>query len=729
MYDRCMKLKKPLLIMVAVVLLLTLLKSLSVEPLAHVVAPSSLDVEQIEWESCTQTDDHSWEYVYQMPNLISADEVLCLMSKWVNVNVYIDDRVIFRFDDSDMVKGTSVHWIKLPLWAVGKRLHVVYSGASGSVVTSSEYKAYYGKAAMVYLKFLIERAYAVVYSLCAALMISLIAYFYRLLKRQMDRNMKCGLIDLELFLITSMVWVICDSKIVFVLWRNVGVATLLSYVTLLLFPMFLMMFINRMVGERIKVIAVMPVIYSVVFLLVGAGYLTGLVPLKQSLLWIHVLLVASAFACIWGVSAALRRNRAKEMNKIMMGFCAMVVLGIVAIICYRMVPTVTYSLYVCAGLFLFALLLIWAAYDRLYDMMGRQAKAMAYRRLAYRDVMTNLGNRAAFMKAQEELTSVVNVGMVVMDINDLKYTNDKYGHQAGDEMIRCAAQCISATFAEKGNIYRIGGDEFVVILPDASEVLMYQMIDQLDLNIRENSGQSGQSWTLHIACGWAVGDKWKNAEELFKQADDLMYEHKHKMKNDRDYREAHMQEKVLESSENEEKVMGHKQLENNLIDLIIEEQAKLGYRKETIRLYYPLQSLRHFYGCSDSADEMQERLGSFPQEAAAQLGAVEITHVKDRFCFKISEEGVEYVHTHRSENEFIRQLVDLLTGHASLDDVRQLFRAQPYASTATELDNGEFDLLIRFTEGDDPYYYCFKDEGCHVIYHRFLPEDYNDFDF
>ena len=314
MYDRCMKLKKPLLIMVAVVFLLILLKGLSVEPLAHVVAPSSLDVEQIEWESCTQTDDHSWDYVYQMPNLVSADEVLCLMSKWVNVNVYIDDRLIFRFDDSDMVKGTSVHWIKLPLWAVGKRLHVVYSGESRSVVTSSEYKAYYGKAAMVYLKFLIERAYAVVYSLCAALVILLIAYFYRLLNRQMERNMKYGLIDLELFLITSMVWVICDSKIVFVLWRNVGVTTLLSYVTLLLFPMFLMMFINRMVAERIKVIAAMPVIYSVVFLLVGAGYLTGLVPLKQSLRWIHVLLVASAFACIWGVSAAQQPCKRNEQD-------------------------------------------------------------------------------------------------------------------------------------------------------------------------------------------------------------------------------------------------------------------------------------------------------------------------------------------------------------------------------------------------------------------------------
>ncbi len=178
-----------------------------------------------------------------------------------------------------------------------------------------------------------------------------------------------------------------------------------------------------------------------------------------------------------------------------------------------------------------------------------------------------------------------------------------------------------------------------------------------------------------------------------------------------------------------EVIMSHKELENNLIDLIVEEQAKLGYRKETIRLYYPLMSLQHFYDCDDSADEMQERLGSFPEAAASQLGAVEITHVNDRFCFMISEQGVEYVHEHRTENEFIRQLVELLAGHATLDDVRQLFEAQPYASTATRLDNGEFDLLIRFTEGDDPYYYCFKDEGAHVIYHRFLPADYEDFGF
>lgn len=551
MYDRCMRLKKPLLVMVVVILLLALLKSFSVEPLAHVIAPSTLDVERVEWQSCTQIDDNSWDYTYRMPNLISTDEVLCIMSNWVNVRVYVDDRPVFRFDDQKMLKGTAVHWIKLPLWTAGKTLHVVYSGESGQVVSSAKKSAYYGKAAMVYLKFIVDRAYALVYVLGTILLILLIAYFYRLLNRMLDRAMKRGLIELEMFLLTSMIWVVCDSKIVFVLWRNVGVTTLFSYVSLLLFPLFLMMFINRMVDDRIRVIAVMPVIYSIVIILMCLGYLTELLPLKQSLVWIHGLIIISAVCSMWGVIDDMRRNRKKEMNKILIGFCAMSFFGIVAIICYRLVPAVTYSLYVCAGLFLFAVFLIWAAYDRLYYMMGRQAKMMAYRRLAYKDVMTDLGNRAAFMKDQDGLEHVAGVGMVVMDINDLKRTNDRYGHQAGDEMICCAAKCISAAFGDKGKIYRIGGDEFVTIIPDATEVLLHQLMDRMYQLVEAEDSQLQKPWSLHIACGWAIGDAWQNAEELFKQADDLMYENKHKMKNDREYREAHMQDKVLESSEDE----------------------------------------------------------------------------------------------------------------------------------------------------------------------------------
>lgn len=174
--------------------------------------------------------------------------------------------------------------------------------------------------------------------------------------------------------------------------------------------------------------------------------------------------------------------------------------------------------------------------------------------------------------------------------------------------------------------------------------------------------------------------------------------------------------------------MSHEKLEKNLMDLIKEEQAKLGYRKESVRLYYPLQSLCHFYACKDSADEMQQRLSDFPSSVSDTLGAVEVSHRGERFCFVIPESGTEYVHTQTSEHEFITQLVSLIgSHHATMEQIKALFEAQRVPCVITDMDSDEFDVMIRFTEGEDPYYYCFKDEGCHVIYHRFLPEDYADF--
>ena len=108
-----------------------------------------------------------------------------------------------------------------------------------------------------------------------------------------------------------------------------------------------------------------------------------------------------------------------------------------------------------------------------------------------------------------------------------------------------------------------------------------------------------------------------------------------------------------------------------------------------------------------------------------------VTAKKDRFCFLIPEEGVVYVKEHTSPNEFIHDLVNLVGTHGcTMDEIKALFEKQPWPVTVEPVNNEEFDILIRFGEGaDDPYYYCFKDEGCHIIYHRFLPEDYADFDF
>ena len=205
--------------------------------------------------------------------------------------------------------------------------------------------------------------------------------------------------------------------------------------------------------------------------------------------------------------------------------------------------------------------------------------------------------------------------------------------------------------------------------------------------------------------------------------------------------------------------LDYSNLERSLIDVIKEEQAKLGYYREDIRLYYPLSSLNHFLGTDVNADKMQKILegtgenvdetrniveGKEAGSATAEpivacmnarlsdkLGMVEVSHRGDRFCFHILPEGVEYVHENTKENEFIRELVNLVAKHGcTIDQIYELFTAHSDRVGREKMDNGEFDERIWFQDdADDPYYYCFKQEGGHMIYHRFLPEDYEDFEF
>ena len=177
--------------------------------------------------------------------------------------------------------------------------------------------------------------------------------------------------------------------------------------------------------------------------------------------------------------------------------------------------------------------------------------------------------------------------------------------------------------------------------------------------------------------------------------------------------------------------MEYKRLEQSLIDIVKEEQAKLGYRKEDVRLYYPLSTLNHFFDTEDTVEEMAERLTHLPEDMKARLGEIAVTHKKDRFCFHIPEQGSEYVHEHTTENEFIKELVEIVGKHGcKMEDIIALFKQHDKNVFVEEIHNGEFDYLIRFSEeNEDPYYYCFHDEGCHIIYHRFLPEDYEDFGF
>ena len=97
-------------------------------------------------------------------------------------------------------------------------------------------------------------------------------------------------------------------------------------------------------------------------------------------------------------------------------------------------------------------------------------------------------------------------------------------------MICSAAECISQVFKGTGKAYRIGGDEFVVIVKDATEESLRQLLQKLEEAQEEKKKALDKPWGLQIAYGYAVHSGESSYEELFRQADDRMYECKRRMK-------------------------------------------------------------------------------------------------------------------------------------------------------------------------------------------------------
>ena len=142
------------------------------------------------------------------------------------------------------------------------------------------------------------------------------------------------------------------------------------------------------------------------------------------------------------------------------------------------------------------------------------------RYLSYRDTLTKLYNRNQYMKIMESCarTPLEQVGAAYLDLNGLKEINDSYGHEAGDRMIRRAAQVLMRHFPEQA--YRVGGDEFVLIAPDISEPAFLKKIH----TVQEEMQRKGVS----ISTGALWEEKTDDLEELLKHADQLMYAEKEK---------------------------------------------------------------------------------------------------------------------------------------------------------------------------------------------------------
>lgn len=515
-------------IILSVLIVMAVIKALGVEPMTkfHTSLDEMISIGR--W-SPVETNDASYEeYACIVPKNRGNELVLAVKGYNDNMKVFVNEKEIYTYKDENYEKGPYWRWVELPKYALGKKLTLQIGSNNKKDTVGLEGNVYFGPKSEVYLTLLKENIYALFWGeiiLLVALAICISSVWMS--KRVAGSVLKGGLY-LGLFTLMVGIWIVTDSYVTQLGTEKMAAMYFISVISLTLIPYFLLKFIRKMMFYETKGITILYHLHLLNAVVNSIFYLFNLFPIHR-LFWVtQILILISVVVVLVSATIEIRKYENKEMKKISFG----IVILLLAVCCsfgfYFFTSSSYYAIAACVGVSVFIVCLIVAAVDRLHYYLVVSASAEEYQRIAHTDIMTRMGNRLAFTEQQEEYKGKINA-CVVLDINNLKKANDNYGHEVGDKLIVDAADCIKEAFGKIGNCYRIGGDEFSVILLHVMEADVEAGFERLEKQLALRN--KDRDIPIRIAYGYAMKKKESTTfQELFNKADSNMYDKKQEMK-------------------------------------------------------------------------------------------------------------------------------------------------------------------------------------------------------
>lgn len=146
--------------------------------------------------------------------------------------------------------------------------------------------------------------------------------------------------------------------------------------------------------------------------------------------------------------------------------------------------------------------------------------------LSFHDQLTGLYNRRFFEEEIKRLDAKENypLSLVMIDANGLKLINDTFGHKAGDLVLKKIAEILKREFRSDDVIARVGGDEFVILLPNTDSAAVEKIIERVK---KAASKEKVEGIEVSVAYGWDTkSDPYTHIDDVFKRADTKMYSQK-----------------------------------------------------------------------------------------------------------------------------------------------------------------------------------------------------------
>lgn len=476
------------------------------------------------------------EYVIPQLDIQKDGNSLVFFTIHQNVQVYIGEELVYSIQpakNNAFGKTPGNNWNTVPIYEkdAGKQMKIVLIPVYESSVDIIP-DFYFGSKVSIWASVL-EKNFMSLLLGGVAIALGILFLVFGIVTRQSavaDR----GILMMGMFSMNVGLWKVSDSDAMAMIFQHSIALSYIPFLSLLLVVVPFVLYLKRLFVEE-KKIWYLPCFISIAVIVISIILqIAGIADLRQTLWMNHLVMGVVLVVAVIMLFRELHLVGWNNHLKIMVICMSSCLLGMVAdIFVYYVSKGASMTVMGMMGFLIYIIVLgvISVREARRLMSIGRQAKR--YEQMAYHDQLTGLYNRAAYAEDTSRSDFKMEHCILIMfDLNNLKQCNDTWGHEKGDVYILNSAKLIHEVFGNIGRCYRMGGDEFSVLLKEIPMEKCRKLVAKLRDKTEEWNQVNEEKFVIQIACGYAQYDVQKDYDlgDTLRRADRMMYHEKFAMK-------------------------------------------------------------------------------------------------------------------------------------------------------------------------------------------------------
>ncbi|MDE6433733.1 MAG: GGDEF domain-containing protein [Lachnospiraceae bacterium] len=482
-----------------------------------------------------------------IPDTVKEGDALCFRSKNIFFQVYIDGELQYDPyvpESSIYTKsyGTKWNYINIPVEDAGKQIEIRMTYVYESARSCIDHICIAQPAGAI-LNTLSSKMTAFI--TCVLLLFVGLLLIIADIPINMSTQKNHELRYLGFFAIFIAIWCTSETNLIQFYMGDNRIMQVVSCASLMLIPIPTVLYLDTAFGFRHRMVVRLLCTMSIVVFTVCWGlHFSGIADIHETLSVSHFMLIFTAIVLLYSIirnSVVTSHSQTRNVYRILrtIGLSGISVATVADVIRYYRGNGTDSAMFVRVGLLLFILCFGSSSLEKTINAVKLGVRSEFVAQLAYLDGLTRIGNRTSFEENLVDLERVKDdvpaIGIVMFDVNDLKYINDHMGHHQGDAMLVKCADIIQESFEnEDSKCFRIGGDEFAVLISsDHVQERYEESIALFSDKMKQYNELPDKEFRISIACGFAVYDKnckGRKLMDIYQEADKQMYSNKKEIK-------------------------------------------------------------------------------------------------------------------------------------------------------------------------------------------------------